>query len=53
MSGLPRDDGLADYACERRRVSIPDGEGGTLRVHLVDDGDPTGRPVVLLHGNPS
>jgi len=46
-------DGLPDYDFRRRWVSVPDGAGGRLRVHLVDDGDPAGRPVVLLHGNPS
>lgn len=44
---------LPDYDFARRFVTIPDGDGGSLQVHLVDDGDPEGRPVVLLHGNPS
>ncbi|HSL56941.1 MAG TPA: haloalkane dehalogenase [Acidimicrobiales bacterium] len=46
-------DALVDHPFQRRWVTIPDGEGGTLRVHLVDDGDPAGPPIVFLHGNPS
>jgi pimeloyl-ACP methyl ester carboxylesterase len=33
---------------EPRFVDTPDG-----RLHDVDEGDPSGRPVVLLHGNPT
>ena len=46
-------DGLADFDFERRYVTIPDGGGGSLRVHVVEAGPTTGRPVVFLHGNPS
>lgn len=34
-------------------VEIPDGEGGTLRVHYVDEGPPGGETVLLMHGEPS
>lgn len=34
-------------------VEIPDGEGGTLRVHHLDEGPRDGRVVLLMHGNPS
>ncbi len=34
-------------------LDVPDGEGATLRVHYVDEGDPDAQPVLLLHGEPS
>jgi haloalkane dehalogenase len=46
-------DGLEGYDFERHYVTIPDGDGGTMRIHYVTAGDPDGRPVVFLHGNPS
>lgn len=50
------DDRFADlpgYAFEPHYVEIPDGEGGTLRVHHLDEGDPAAPVVLLLHGEPS
>ena len=32
---------------------IPDGEGGALRIHWVDEGPQSGPPVLLLHGEPT
>ena len=43
-------DDVAGYPAARRYVTIPDGEGGDLRVHMVDDGDPDAPVVVFLHG---
>ena len=34
-------------------VTVPDGEGGELRVHYLDEGPPDGEVVLLLHGEPS
>jgi len=45
--------GLVDYPFPSHFVPIPDGDGGTLRVHYIDEGPRDGRPVVFLHGNPS
>src|SRR5512134_192653 len=45
--------GLADYPFASRFVEVPDGEGGRLRMHFVDEGPRDGRPVVFVHGNPS
>jgi len=46
-------DGLPDYDFDRHYATIPDDDGGTMRIHYVEAGDPDGRPVVFLHGNPS
>jgi haloalkane dehalogenase len=44
---------LPGYAFTPHYVDVPDGEGGELRVHVVDEG-PRDAPVVLLmHGEPS
>lgn len=44
---------LADYPFASHYLTVPDGEGGVLRMHTVDEGPRSGRPVVFLHGNPS
>lgn len=44
---------LPGYPFEPSYVDIADGEGGTLRVHYVDEGPPDAAPVLLLHGEPS
>lgn len=44
---------LADYPLDPRYVEVPDSEGGTLRLHYVDEGPPDADPVLLLHGEPS
>ncbi len=48
-----RFDVLADWPFSPHDVEVSDPDGGTLRLHLVDEGDPTGRVVVLLHGEPT
>lgn len=45
--------GLPDFPFEPHYVEIPDGEGGTLRVHYLDEGPADAAPVLLLHGEPS
>ena len=44
---------LPGYEFAPHYVEIPDGEGGVLRAHHVDEGDPDGPVVLLLHGEPS
>jgi haloalkane dehalogenase len=44
---------LPDFPFQPRYVEIDDGEGGTLRVHYLDEGPATAAPVLLLHGEPS
>jgi haloalkane dehalogenase len=50
------DDRFADlpgYPFAPHYADIPDGEGGSLRVHHVDEGDADAPVVLLLHGEPS
>ena len=50
------DDRFADlpgYPFEPHYAEIPDGDGGTLRVHYLDEGPADAAPVLLLHGEPS
>jgi haloalkane dehalogenase len=45
---------LPGYDFEPHYVDVPDGEGGTLRVHFVDEGPAEASSTVLmLHGEPS
>jgi len=44
---------LPGYPFAPHYVDVPDGAGGTLRVHYVDEGPPDAAPVLLLHGEPS
>jgi haloalkane dehalogenase len=44
---------LAGYAFAPNYAEVADGEGGTLRVHYVREGDPDAPVVLLMHGEPS
>jgi haloalkane dehalogenase len=44
---------LPDFPFEPHYVEIDDGDGGTLRVHYLDEGPPGAPPVLLMHGEPS
>jgi haloalkane dehalogenase len=44
---------LSGYAFEPHYVEVDDDDGGTLRVHYVDEGPRDGELVLLLHGEPS
>ena len=44
---------LSDYPFEPNYAEIRDGEGGTLRVHYLDEGPADAAPVLLVHGEPS
>jgi haloalkane dehalogenase len=45
--------GLPGYAFEPHYAEVPDGEGGTLRMHFLDEGPRDGAPVLLMHGEPT
>ena len=36
-----------------RYVSVPDGEGGSLRMHYVDEGPRDAAPILCVHGQPT
>ena len=44
---------LPGYPFPPHYVEVDDGDGGTLRVHVVDEGPSGGEVVVLIHGEPS
>jgi len=46
-------EGIADFPFTPNYVEVPDGEGGSLRVHHLDEGPPDGPVVLCLHGEPS
>jgi haloalkane dehalogenase len=46
-------DGLDGYPSARHYVTVPAGDGQTMRIHYVDEGDSDAPLVVFLHGNPS
>src|SRR5215471_5410492 len=48
-----RFDGLPDFPFAPHYVDVPDGDGGTLRVHHLDEGPADAAPVLLMHGEPS
>jgi haloalkane dehalogenase len=44
---------LKGFTFEPKYKEVPDGEGGRLRIHYIDEGPRTGDPVLLIHGEPS
>jgi haloalkane dehalogenase len=44
---------LPGYPWSPRYLDVPSGDGGTLRMHYVDEGPSDAPPVLLLHGEPS
>ena len=46
-------EGLIEYPFEPHYTEIDSGEGGTLRVHHLDEGDRDAPIVLCLHGQPS
>ena len=48
-----RFENLPGYPFQPHYLDLPDGDGGSLRVHYIDEGSPDAAPVLLLHGEPS
>ncbi|MEO9971330.1 MAG: haloalkane dehalogenase [Hyphomonadaceae bacterium] len=48
-----RFENLDGYPFAPNYIDVPDGEGGSLRMHYVDEGPRGGQPVVMVHGNPT
>jgi haloalkane dehalogenase len=48
-----RFENLPGYGFAPHYVDVPDGEGGSLRVHYIDEGQRDAAPVLLMHGEPS
>ena len=46
-------DNLIDYAFQPNYLQVDDCEGGTLRIHYLDEGPKDAAPVVLFHGEPT
>lgn len=44
---------LPDYDFAPHYTEVPDGEGGTLRIHHAEAGPPDGEPILCMHGQPS
>jgi haloalkane dehalogenase len=44
---------LPGYSFSPHYVEVPDGAGGSLRIHYVDEGPPGAEPCLMLHGEPS
>jgi len=48
-----RFENLPDYNFPPQYVSISDSDLGQMRLHYVDTGPKNGRPVIMMHGEPS
>jgi haloalkane dehalogenase len=44
---------LPDFRYAPHYASVPDGEGGALRMHYVDEGPRDAAPILCLHGQPT
>lgn len=45
-------EGLRDFPFVPHYAEVADLDGGTLRIHDIEEGPSDGPPVVLIHGNP-
>jgi len=48
-----RFESLPGYPFAPHYTDVPDGEGGTLRIHHVEAGPADGKPILCMHGQPT
>ncbi|MGE4605511.1 MAG: haloalkane dehalogenase, partial [Myxococcota bacterium] len=48
-----RFENLSGYPFAKNYTEVPDTEGGSLRIHHVDEGSRDAEPVLCLHGQPT
>jgi haloalkane dehalogenase len=48
-----RFENLPGYNFAPHYLEVPDGEGGSLRIHYIDEGPRDALPILMLHGEPS
>jgi haloalkane dehalogenase len=48
-----RFENLPDFPFEPHCIEVSDGEGGSLRIHYVDENPRGNEPILLIHGEPS
>ena len=48
-----RFDNLPGYPFSPHYTNVPDGEGGELRIHHVEEGPADAKPVLCMHGQPT
>lgn len=48
-----RFDHLPDFLYSPNYLYVPDGEGGKLRIHYLDEGPRDGQVVLMMHGEPT
>jgi haloalkane dehalogenase len=44
---------LEGYAFQPHYLEVNDGDGGSLRMHYLDEGPANGEPILCLHGQPT
>ena len=48
-----RFENLPGWTFAPKYTEVPDGDGGSLRVHHVDEGPADANPILCMHGEPS
>ena len=48
-----RFENLQDYDFTPHYTTIKDKDGTDIRIHHVDEGNPEGKPILMMHGNPT
>ncbi len=48
-----RFDNLPGYSFEPNYIEVSDFDGGSLRIHYIDEGPKEAEPILMLHGEPS